>query len=192
MDGWGRREPAVVPAHAARLLAVAAAAGAVGRGWGRGRPRGVAAAIVLPRPRTSTAPVPAAASLDVEGLSPFVTPNADFYRIDTALQVPQVDVTTWQLTVTGMVDTPLTFSLQDLLDRELVEADVTLACVSNEVGGRPGVTPRWLGVRLDELLAEAGVPAGRHADRGRAVDGFTVGFPTELRWTAATRSSPWP
>ena len=163
------------------LLVVAAAAGAVGRGLGA-RATAVAsrAAVVLPRPRTAAAAVPTGAALDIDGLSPFVTPNADFYRIDTALQVPQVDVTSWQLRVAGMVDTPLTFTLADLLDRDLVEADVTLACVSNEVGGGLVGNARWLGIPLSELLAEAGVQQGATQIVGRSVDGFTVGFPTEV------------
>jgi DMSO/TMAO reductase YedYZ molybdopterin-dependent catalytic subunit len=122
--------------------------------------------------------VPAAAQLDVAGLDPVVTPNDRFYRIDTALQVPRVDAASWRLRVTGMVDRPLELSLDDLLAREVVEADVTLACVSNEVGGRLVGNARWRGVRLDDLLAEAGVRPGATQVVGRSVDGFTAGFPT--------------
>jgi len=182
-EGW-RAEPKGRRSFlrtAGGLLVVAAAAGAVGRGLGaRATAAASRAAVVLPRPRTAATPVPSGAALDVDGLSPFVTPNADFYRIDTALQVPQVDVATWRLRIAGMVDTPLTFSLQDLLDRDLMEADVTLACVSNEVGGGLVGNARWLGVRLDGLLAEAGIQEGATQIVGRAVDGFTVGFPTEV------------
>lgn len=136
--------------------------------------------IVLPRPKRPLPPVPADVSVDVEGVSPFLTPNERFYRIDTALIVPRVDVEDWTLRVTGEVEADLTLTYAELLDRELVEADVTIACVSNEVGGDLVGTARWLGCRLDDLLEEAGVRPSADQVVGRSVDGFTAGFPTAL------------
>jgi len=133
--------------------------------------------------RPADAPLPAltgAVEVDVEGMVPFVTPNADFYRIDTALRVPQLPVETWSMRVTGMVDRELELSFEDLLGRELVEADVTLSCVSNQVGGGLISNARWLGVRLDELLREAGVDPAADQVVGRSVDGFEAGFPTAV------------
>jgi DMSO/TMAO reductase YedYZ molybdopterin-dependent catalytic subunit len=141
---------------------------------------GTTASTVLARPRRPLPPLPAAADLGIEGLPPFQTPNADFYRIDTALTVPQVDPATWRLRVTGMVDRELELTFDDLLGRPLVEADVTLTCVSNEVGGGLIGNARWLGARLADLLEEAGVQPGATQLVGRSVDGFTVGFPTEV------------
>jgi DMSO/TMAO reductase YedYZ molybdopterin-dependent catalytic subunit len=141
---------------------------------------GVRERLRLPAAAKPAPPVPAGGDLGIDGLSPYLTPNADFYRIDTALQVPQVDVADWRLSITGMVDRPLTFTFGDLLREDLVEADITLACVSNEVGGDLVGNARWLGVRLDRLLERAGVQDGATQLVGRAVDGFTVGFPTEL------------
>jgi DMSO/TMAO reductase YedYZ molybdopterin-dependent catalytic subunit len=112
------------------------------------------------------------------GADPYFTPNADFYRIDTALTVPRVSVGGWSLSITGLVGRELRLSYDDLLRREIVEADVTLVCVSNEVGGRLAGNARWLGVRLDDLLAEAGIDAAADQVVGRSVDGFTAGFPT--------------
>jgi DMSO/TMAO reductase YedYZ molybdopterin-dependent catalytic subunit len=171
-----------------RFLGTAAAltgAAAVAAGSGRWlRARGVAATerlkTVLPRPATPMPAVPAAADLGVEGLSPFITPNADFYRIDTALSPPQVDPRSWTLRVTGRVERELTFTYDELLDRPLVEADITLACVSNEVGGSLVGNARWLGCRLDDLLDEAGIDPSADQIVGRSVDGFTAGFPTAL------------
>ncbi len=163
----------------ASLLVAAGALAGVGGRWLSVRFSAAAARakVVLPRPSRPLAPVPSAASVDVQGVSPFITPNADFYRIDTALVVPQVDPEDWTLRIDGMVDSPMELTYAELLDRELVEADITLACVSNEVGGDLVGNARWTGVRLDELLDEVGV--SRDADQvvGRSVDGFTCGFP---------------
>lgn len=105
------------------------------------------------------------------------TPNDEFYRIDTALTVPQVPAETWQLDITGMVDRPLRLDYDDLLGRQIVERDITLTCVSNTVGGELIGTARWLGVRLDDLLAEAGIDPAADQVVGRSVDGYTCGFP---------------
>ncbi len=112
-------------------------------------------------------------------MAPFVTPNRDFYRIDTALIVPQVPTDGYELRVTGMVDRELSLTFEDLLRRNVVEHDITLTCVSNTIGGELIGNARWLGVRLDELLAEAGVQPGANQVVGRSVDGYTCGFPIE-------------
>ncbi len=130
----------------------------------------------LPIPRDQLAEVPASVSAD--GATPFFTPNENFYRIDTALTVPQVSIDGWKLGIKGLVDEELSLSYDDLLNREIVEYDITLTCVSNEVGGSLMGTARWLGVRLDDLLAEAGVKADADQIVGRSVDGYTCGFPT--------------
>jgi DMSO/TMAO reductase YedYZ molybdopterin-dependent catalytic subunit len=163
------------------VAAMAAGAGAVGRYLQRsGGAAASRAAVVLPRPRRPLSPVPAGADLDVDGLSPFVTPNGDFYRIDTALLVPQVRTEGWTLRVHGMVDRELELTFDQLLDRDLVEADITLTCVSNEVGGDLVSNARWLGARLDDLLREAGVQRDATQVVPRSADGFAAGFPTEV------------
>jgi DMSO/TMAO reductase YedYZ molybdopterin-dependent catalytic subunit len=121
--------------------------------------------------------VPPSVEIGVPGVTPFVTPNTAFYRVDTALQVPQVQVEGWHLRITGMVDRPMKLSFNDLLERELVEADITLTCVSNEVGGGLLGSARWLGARLDDLLGEARIGARADQVVGRSVDGYTCGFP---------------
>jgi DMSO/TMAO reductase YedYZ molybdopterin-dependent catalytic subunit len=140
----------------------------------------VRAAVRIPRPQRSAPPVAAGAELDVPGLSPLFTPNADFYRIDTALSVPRVDPARWSLEVRGMVDEPFTLSYDELLALPHVEADVTLSCVSNMVGGDLVGNARWQGVPLHVLLERAGVRPGATQLLGRSVDGFSAGFPTEL------------
>jgi len=163
-------------------LASAGAVAAVSGRWLGARFSAAAsrAAVVLPRARRPLSPVPAGATLDVKGITPFVTPNADFYRIDTALQVPQVMVDDWRLRVIGMVDRPLELTFDELLAREVVEADITMTCVSNEVGGGLLGSARWLGVRLDDLLRDAGMRSGADQVVGRSVDGYTCGFPVDV------------
>ena len=102
----------------------------------------------------------------------------DFYRIDTALLVPRPDINTWRLRVTGMVDRPIELTYDELVNMPLVEQYVTIACVSNEVGGNLVGNALWRGVRLKALLQQAGVDPAATQIVGRAVDGFTVGFPT--------------
>jgi len=138
------------------------------------------AEVVLPSAQT---PLPAPApgsSLSVAGIAPVVTPNDAFYRIDTALSVPSVDLDTWSLKITGMVDRPYELTYDDLLDLPMVERYVTLSCVSNQVGGDLVGNAKWLGVPLTDLLDRAGVQQGADQIVGRSVDGFTIGFPTEV------------
>ncbi|HEX2729247.1 MAG TPA: molybdopterin-dependent oxidoreductase [Rubrobacteraceae bacterium] len=125
------------------------------------------------------------ASLDVPGMPPLITPAKDFYLIDTVLQSPRIDVNTWKLSVKGAVDNPVEFSYKDLLGMSTREADVTLSCVSNEVGGGLVSNGRWTGVLLSDVLKEAGVSREKitRASRqlvGRSVDGWTSGFKTEI------------
>jgi DMSO/TMAO reductase YedYZ molybdopterin-dependent catalytic subunit len=136
--------------------------------------------VTLPAPPDPLPPVPAAAALDVEGISPLLTPNDDFYRIDTAFRVPRIDPDTHVVRITGLVDQPYTLSYDELLELADTEADVTLTCVSNEVGGDLIGNARWLGVPLQRVLERAGVQPGATQVVGRAVDGWTAGFPLEV------------
>lgn len=169
-------------------VALSTAAGYAGRRLGAYGSAGATASradFVLPPPAVPAPPVPAGAQLRIPGISRFVTPNKDFYRVDTALVVPRVDADTWQLRIHGDgVARPLTLGLRELLARPLVEHDITLTCVSNEVGGPYAGNARWLGVRLADLLREAGVrppSQGGPADQlvARSVDGMTLGTPVE-------------
>ncbi len=137
-------------------------------------------AIRIPRPARTAPPAPAGATLDIPGLTPLYVPNGDFYRIDTALIVPQVDPSHWSLEVKGLVDRPFTLTYAELMAMPQIEADVTLSCVSNEVGGHLAGNARWQGVPLPALLERAGVRRGATQVLGRSVDGFTAGFPTQV------------
>lgn len=133
--------------------------------------------IVLPRPSSPATTPPADTEIAISGITPWRTTNADFYRVDTALFVPQIKPSTWMLRVHGMVDKPLTYTYDDLLSMPLVERDLTLVCVSNEVGGTYAGNARWLGVPLAEILRAAGVRPDADQLVSRSVDGWTAGTP---------------
>jgi DMSO/TMAO reductase YedYZ molybdopterin-dependent catalytic subunit len=135
------------------------------------------ASVRLPAPARPLGPVPVAAEVGVDGVAPFVTPNRDFYRVDTALVTPQVRAEDWTLRVRGLVDDPFELTYDELLARGLVEADITMTCVSNPVGGDLVGTARWLGVPVRDLLDQAGVQRGADQLVGRSTDGYTCGFP---------------
>ena len=130
-------------------------------------------------------PPPASASIEVAGMPPLMTPNEDFYLIDTALSSPRINVERWKLDVKGAVENPVSFTYKDLLGMPTRESDVTLSCVSNEVGGGLVSNARWTGVLLSDVLKEAGVGrenVGRASRQlvGRSADGWTGGFKTDL------------
>jgi DMSO/TMAO reductase YedYZ molybdopterin-dependent catalytic subunit len=179
MPDWGRRSLL----QAGGALAIGSVVvGAVGR-------------YLLERQRTPVAPdgVPTApqpaelppgadiatADLAAAGLAPIVIPNDDFYRIDTAFVVPTVDRDSWTLKVTGLVDREVTLTYDELVALPIIEQYVTIACVSNEVGGDLIGNARWTGVALRDVLAMAGVQASADQLVGRSVDGFTAGMPVE-------------
>lgn len=137
-------------------------------------------ALRLPSPATPAPAVPAGADLRVPGLAPYVTPNGDFYRIDTALRVPQVDPASWTLRVTGLVAEPFELTLDELLALPLTEHHVTLTCVSNEVGGDLVGNARWLGYPVRELLARAGVRDGADMVLSTSADGWTASTPLDV------------
>ena len=116
----------------------------------------------------------------IKGISRFQTPNKDFYRVDVNLSVPVIDLDSWRLEIDGDVDNELSYSFDDLLGMDLVERDITLTCVSNQVGGPYVGAARWLGVPLKRLLDEAGV--GSKADQilTTATDGFTISTPLDV------------
>lgn len=135
-------------------------------------------AITLPTP-ADPALVPSGADLGIPGVSELVTPADAFYRIDTALVVPVVDPGQWSLRVTGLVDREIELTFAELLAEPMIERHITLACVSNTVGGNLTGNARWLGWPVRELLARAGVREGADMVLSRSVDGFTAGTPLE-------------
>ncbi|MGB5934849.1 MAG: molybdopterin-dependent oxidoreductase [Ornithinimicrobium sp.] len=123
--------------------------------------------------------IPADADFELPGLASYVSPNDDFYRIDTALSVPQLRPDDWSLRVHGMVDEEIELSLDELLDQDLIDTVVTLCCVSNPVGGDLIGNAVWTGWPIRELLARAGVSPEADMVLSTSSDGFTAGTPLE-------------
>jgi DMSO/TMAO reductase YedYZ molybdopterin-dependent catalytic subunit len=136
-------------------------------------------AAVLPQPAEALAPLPASVQAPVPGMTPFITPNSDFYRIDTAVIVPQVTAEEWTLSFDGMVRRPFTITYAELLDMPMVERDVTIMCVSNPIGGDLIGTARWLGTPLLPLLERAGIEPGADQLFSTSVDGWTCSTPLD-------------
>ncbi len=165
---------------AVTIGAAAAVAGGLGRLLRqRSEIAGERAALTLPAAASGAAPLPADAVLGIDGIEPFVVPNDDFYRIDTALVVPQVRAQDWTLEIGGLVERELELSFDDLLARPQVERYITLSCVSNEVGGDLVGNALWQGVLLRDLLEEAGIAEGAEQVVSRSIDGWTAGTPLE-------------
>jgi DMSO/TMAO reductase YedYZ molybdopterin-dependent catalytic subunit len=160
------------------LAGALAAAGSVALSSGARAVSAVRAALRLPTPTTTTA-VPATADLGIDGLSPVITPSSDFYRIDTALVVPQIDPATWSLRVHGLVEQEIVLRWDDLVALPQKETVATLVCVSNEVGGDLIGNARWLGVPIRDVLARAKPTADADMVLSHSVDGFTASSPLE-------------
>ncbi|GAA1875785.1 molybdopterin-dependent oxidoreductase [Pseudonocardia ailaonensis] len=179
--GIGRR--AVLVGSMAAVAVASAAAGLGGLllgGGGADSRRGVTARLAGARVTEQPPAVPAGADFAELGTPGFLTPAQDFYRIDTALQVPDLRAEDWSLRLHGMVDRELSLSFDDLLSRPLVERTITMTCVSNPVGGDLISTAVFTGVDLRELLLEAGVQRGADQIFTTSSDGWTAGTPTDV------------
>jgi len=175
MPNWGRRR---FIGSSIGLAALAVAGGGIGRVLLNSRAEAAPDAASIPPAVDPAGTLPEGAKLAVDGISDLVTSNRTFYRIDTNLLTPRLDATTWSLSVDGMVDHPFSLSYAELLAMEMHEQYVTIACVSNEVGGDLVGNALWRGVPLKELLDRAGVQPGATQLVGHAFDGWTAGFPT--------------
>ncbi|HEX5294457.1 MAG TPA: molybdopterin-dependent oxidoreductase, partial [Streptosporangiaceae bacterium] len=151
-----RAEPATDEPEGPRrrsFLAAGAAAAGIGAGAGlagrllteRGSAAGAQKSLRIPKPAGTTQALPPGVDLNIPGLTPFVTPNAKFYRVDTALVLPQVDPSSWQLRIHGMVNREITLTFDQLIKRPLIEDYITLCCVSNPVDGPYIGNAKWLG-----------------------------------------------
>ena len=136
-------------------------------------------ALALPTPQNPSAPPPADVTPKGVALPSFITSNSDFYRIDTALSVPQVSRADWRLRIHGMVDREVTYTFEDLARFEPIEQTVTLTCVSNPVGGELISNATWIGYRVRDLLREAGIASDADMVLSTSTDGWTAGTPVE-------------
>ena len=181
--GAGSRDQ-VMPSRRGFLLGAGAVAGAAlvlaGTGQWIVRARSRISDLALPKPSRPLAALPPGLEQQYDGISAFVTPRTDFYRVDTNLTVPVVDVDSWSLTVDGDVTRTVRLSFDELAGMDVVERDITMTCVSNEVGGNLVGSARWLGVPLKDVLDLAGIGSGADQILSTAVDGFTISTPLEV------------
>lgn len=133
----------------------------------------------LPSPG-ARAVLPEGVELGVDGVVPFRVPTEDFFQIDTTRGLPRVDASTWRLRIHGEVDRELRLTYADLLARPMIERDLTISCVSNEVGGDLIGNALWLGTRIAPILAEAGPRAGADMVLSTSYDGWTASTPIEV------------
>ena len=182
--GGGQAGP---PARRQFLVAagVTAAAAAIGEVGGRSLAtrKNVSLAqqaLRFPKAAQPVAPLPRGVNLPVPGISPFITPNGQFYRVDTALLIPQVDPSNWKLRIHGMVAREITITFDELLRRPLIEDYLTLCCVSNPVGGPYIGNAKWLGASLAALIREARPKSGADQLLATSADGFTSGSPLSV------------
>ena len=175
-SGDGRSDRRRVLFAAAGLGAVAATGSTLGKVLSRGASP---SSVALPVAAEALPTLPGGLESTVRGISAFRTPNAQFYRIDTALVIPRVSTDGWSLTIDGDVERPYTITYDELLAMPMVERDITLTCVSNEVGGPYIGAARWLGVRTKDLLERAGVRPGADQILSHSTEGMTISTPVQ-------------
>jgi len=176
-SGSGRRS---FLAAGAATAGVAVVAGLAGRLLAERSSVAMARATLrLPKASKSVASLPPGVNLDIPGLTPFITSNSDFYRVDTAIVLPEIGPEAWQLRIHGMVNREITLSFDELIRRPLIEDYITLCCVSNPVAGPYISNALWLGASLASLLRQAGIQAGADQLLCTSVDGFTSGTPVQ-------------
>ncbi len=164
-------------ATAGAVSAVVVAGGAVRQTLGGSAAAGQRADLTLPQAASKAPALPAGAQLDVKGITSHLTSNKEFYRVDTALKVPDVPIEGYTLRIHGMVDKEIELSFEDLLKRRMVERRITLTCVSNPVGGPYAGNATWLGIPIRDLLEEAGVKDGADAVKSTSADDMAIGTP---------------
>lgn len=96
-----------------------------------------------------------------------ITPNDEFFVVSKGPS-PHIDVDYWDLQVTGLVDNPINFSYDELLNLPSDSAIVTLKCVSGPYG-----TAEWTGIKLKYILNMAGIQSGAKEVVFHAADGYT-------------------
>lgn len=134
----------------------------------------------LPAPVKPAPAVPAGVQSKAPGVTPWLTPNNEFYRIDTALSVPEINAQDWELRIHGLVEQEVRLSFQDLLDANLIESHVSLTCVSNPVGGNLAGNAKWLGMPIRDVLKMARPTEGADMVLSTSIDGFSASTPLEV------------
>ena len=101
-----------------------------------------------------------------------LTPNEDFYRIDINTRKPRLDPESWRLELGGLVDRPLSLTLEEIQAMPAVSYHHTLSCISNRIGGDLISTTRWTGVPVMAILEMAGLKPTAEELFIESADGF--------------------
>ena len=117
-------------------------------------------------------PVPEGRIVPAPGTRPELTPTKDFYRIDINTRPVAIEENEWQLQIDGLFDNPRPLTLKDLMDYPAITQPVTMACISNRIGGDLTGTSNWTGVKLKDVLADLGLQPEAKALYIEAADGF--------------------
>lgn len=121
---------------------------------------------------THRLPNAGAAVQPAPGTRPEFTPVAEHYRIDINTRPPTIQEAEWRLGVSGLVEQPVEFTLQQLRAYPPMDQFITLECISNRVAGDLIGTQRWTGVSLQRLLPDLRLRPNATHLKLRAADGF--------------------
>ncbi|MBC7645516.1 MAG: molybdopterin-dependent oxidoreductase [Pseudopedobacter sp.] len=107
------------------------------------------------------------------------TPVKDFFYVSKNLEIldPKIKAANWTLEVNGEVQRPQSFTLEELRALPSQTVDLTLACISNPVGGPLLGLGRWTGVSFAEILKRVGLTANAKWIVWHAADGYTESLP---------------
>jgi DMSO/TMAO reductase YedYZ molybdopterin-dependent catalytic subunit len=87
------------------------------------------------------------------GTRPEYTPLDNHYRIDISARPPVINASEWTLDVGGLVENPVSLTLQDLYEQfDRVDEYITMGCISNRIGGSLISTTKWSGFTMAQFL----------------------------------------
>ena len=86
------------------------------------------------------------------------TPISEHYQVFLQTEPTIIEEEDWEMPITGMVDNPRMFTLQQFRDEfESFDQFVTLTCISGRVGTGLISTTKWTGVSAQDVLEAIGV-----------------------------------
>ena len=105
--------------------------------------------------------------------------SLDEFYIQSYGGTPRVDPAQWRLRVDGLVEQPLTLTLDEVRALPSREFVWTLECISNPPGGNLIGNQVWRGTPLVPLLEKAGIRPEATRVLWHAADGYTTSLPLE-------------
>ena len=123
-------------------------------------------------PSVEIPPTPSGRISMPPGIRPEITSNEEFYRIDINMVPPVIEEETWHLEVGGLFQNPRNLTLSDLMAYPPVTQPITMACISNQVGGDLIGSSYWTGARLRDVLEDLQLQPEAGALYIESEDGF--------------------